>query len=146
MESCRIKIEPLFFIGFVVLAGAVLSCKKNSSQQAGAVPLPIQADTVEPGDTIIVDSGITFEEAIAGTEAPKSILDELVLLDVLYKSVDNKLHQGQILTNENSSSKRLSPLYITTGTTVCRWTITTRTAFVTAMFLIQNTLAEWRLI
>ncbi|MEA4979949.1 MAG: M15 family metallopeptidase [Petrimonas sp.] len=100
MESCRIKIESLFFIGFMVLAGAVLSCKKNSSQQAGAVPLPIQADTVEPGDTIIVDSGITFEEAIAGTEAPKSILDELVLLDVLYKSVDNKLHQGQILTNE----------------------------------------------
>lgn len=85
MESRRTKIESLFLIGFVVLAGAI--------------PLPIQADTVEHRDTIIVDSRITFEEAIAGTEAPKSILDELVLLDVLYKSTDNKLHQGQILTN-----------------------------------------------
>ncbi len=49
-------------------------------------------------DTII-DSRYTFEEAVAGTKAPESIIHQLILLDVLYLSTDGKLHKGQILTN-----------------------------------------------
>ena len=47
----------------------------------------------------IVDCNYTFEEAIAGSDAPQKIINELVLLDVRYYSTDNKIHKGQILTN-----------------------------------------------
>ena len=51
-------------------------------------------------DTIIIDSNYTFEEAIEGANAPQEVIDELELLNVLYISTDNKLHQGQIVTNK----------------------------------------------
>ncbi len=48
----------------------------------------------------IVDCNYTFEEAISGTKAPKSILKELKLVDVEYYSTDGKIHVGQVLTNK----------------------------------------------
>ena len=42
----------------------------------------------------IVDCNYTFEEAIAGSDAPQKIINELVLLDVRYYSTDNKIHKG----------------------------------------------------
>jgi hypothetical protein len=89
-----------FFIGFAVLLCSVQSCKKNGTEQTRTGSLLTQAGTVEPLDSVIVDSRLTFQEATAGTKAPKSILDELILMDVLYKSTDQRLHQGQILTNK----------------------------------------------
>ncbi|MFA7067001.1 MAG: M15 family metallopeptidase, partial [Dysgonamonadaceae bacterium] len=58
---------------------------------------------VEP-DTIIIDSKLSFEEAIEGSNAPQAVIDELELMDVNYISTDGKLHMGQILTN-----KKLAP-------------------------------------
>ncbi len=89
-----------FFIGFAVLLCSVQSCKKNGTEQTRTGSLLTQAGTVEPRDSVIIDSRLTFQEATAGTKAPKSILDELILMDVLYKSTDQRLHQGQILTNK----------------------------------------------
>lgn len=100
MKNQRNKIISLFFIGFAVLLCSVQSCKKNGTEQARTGSLLTQADTVEPLDPVIIDSRLTFREATAGTKAPKSILDELILMDVLYKSTDQRLHQGQILTNK----------------------------------------------
>lgn len=57
------------------------------------------AIVVEKNDTII-DSHLTFEEAIAGTKAPKSVIDQLELFDVVYLSTDGKVHKGQILSNK----------------------------------------------
>jgi hypothetical protein len=94
------KIKSLFFIGFAVLLCSVQSCKKNGTEQVRKGSLHTQTDTVESMDTVIIDSRLTFLEATAGTRAPKSILDELILMDVLYKSTDQRLHQGQILTNK----------------------------------------------
>lgn len=54
----------------------------------------------EKNDTIIIDSRYTFEEAIEGANAPQTVIDQLKLIDVTYISTDNKLHQGQILTNK----------------------------------------------
>ncbi|MCE5204999.1 MAG: M15 family metallopeptidase [Porphyromonadaceae bacterium] len=54
-------------------------------------------------DTVI-DASYTFEEAIAGTKAPQVIIDRLILFDVLYHSVDGKIHQGQILSNKEIAS------------------------------------------
>lgn len=100
MKNQRNNIISLFFVGFAVLFCSVQSCRKEEAQQARTASLLIQADTVESADTVIIDSRLTFREATAGTKAPKSILDELILMDVLYKSTDQRLHQGQILTNK----------------------------------------------
>lgn len=48
-------------------------------------------------EEVIIDSQMSFQEAIKGTKAPKEIVDNLVLIDVKYYSTDNKLHQGQLL-------------------------------------------------
>lgn len=56
---------------------------------------------VSKADEYIVDSQMSFAEAVAGTMAPKNVIDSLVLLDVFYFSFDEKLHKGQILINRN---------------------------------------------
>lgn len=50
---------------------------------------------------IIIDSDMTFEQAIKGTEATQDIIDSLCLLDVKYYSFDGKLHKGQLVINKN---------------------------------------------
>jgi len=50
-------------------------------------------------EEIIIDSEMTFEEAILGSPAPKNILAEQVLIDVEYYSFDGKLHRGQVVIN-----------------------------------------------
>lgn len=49
----------------------------------------------------IIDSDMTFEQAIKGTQAPKDVIDSLCLLDVRYYSFDGKLHKGQLVINKN---------------------------------------------
>lgn len=51
-------------------------------------------------DTIIMDSRMSFSEAIAGTKAPDGVIRELCLVDVLYYSFDGKLHQGQLIVHQ----------------------------------------------
>ena len=48
----------------------------------------------------IVDCNYTFEEAISGTEIPKSIINQITLIEVEYYSFDNLLHKGQVLINK----------------------------------------------
>ena len=50
---------------------------------------------------IIVDSAISFSEAIEGTNAPLEIVDSLALIDVLYYCFDGLRHQGQIIVNND---------------------------------------------
>ena len=50
---------------------------------------------------IIVDSALTFEEAVAGTDAPQEIIDALELVAVDYRSFDEKLHRGQLLVHRS---------------------------------------------
>jgi hypothetical protein len=49
---------------------------------------------------IIVDSDMTFAQAIEGTSAPKDVLAKLELLNVDYYSFDKKLHRGQLLIHK----------------------------------------------
>ncbi len=60
--------------------------------------------------TIIVDSNLSFEQAVANTKAPKEILDSLVLIDVLYYSFDGKLHKGQLVVN-STLAKEVSEIF-----------------------------------
>jgi hypothetical protein len=48
---------------------------------------------------IIVDSNMTFDEAINGSPAPEAILAVQRLVDVSYYSFDGKLHKGQIIVH-----------------------------------------------
>lgn len=50
---------------------------------------------------VIVDSEMTFDDAIAGTKAPKSVQDNLVIINVAYYSFDGKLHRGQLVVHRD---------------------------------------------
>jgi hypothetical protein len=58
--------------------------------------------TIKPlqGDAVIIDSDMTFDEAIAGSKAPSEVIDNLVLLNLKYYSVDGKIHQGQLVVSK----------------------------------------------
>jgi hypothetical protein len=49
--------------------------------------------------SVIIDSALSFGDAVAGTIAPDEIIDTLAFLDVFYYSFDGKKHQGQIVVN-----------------------------------------------
>lgn len=51
-------------------------------------------------ENIIVDSNMTLEEALQGTNAPQNIIDDLVLINVQYYGFDGKLHQGQLVMHK----------------------------------------------
>ena len=50
-----------------------------------------------PTEEIIIDSAMSFAEAIEGSTAPLEIIDSLSMIDVNYYSFDGLRHQGQIV-------------------------------------------------
>jgi len=48
----------------------------------------------------IIDSNYSREESLYGSKAPDSVLQNMVLLNVMYYSFDGKLHKGQIVVNK----------------------------------------------
>lgn len=64
-----------------------------------ALLLALSLTTGAP-DSVTVDSRLTFEQAVAGTSAPDSILRTLTLVDVEYYSFDDRLHRGQIVIHK----------------------------------------------
>jgi hypothetical protein len=50
--------------------------------------------------TAIVDSRMTFDEATAGTRAPREIIGKLCLVEVRYRAFDGRLHQGQLIVHQ----------------------------------------------
>lgn len=76
----------IFFITFI-------SCSPEKKDSVHEI-------TIKKIDKEIVDCNYTFEEAIEGSKAPKSILKQLRLIDVKYYSTDGKIHAGQVLTNK----------------------------------------------
>lgn len=50
-------------------------------------------------EQIIVDSSMTFAEAVEGSTAPLEVIDSLSLVDVLYYSFDGLRHSGQIIVD-----------------------------------------------
>jgi peptidoglycan L-alanyl-D-glutamate endopeptidase CwlK len=47
----------------------------------------------------IIDSSMTFEEAVLGTKAPKGVIDSLCLITVCYRAFDGRLYQGQLVVH-----------------------------------------------
>jgi hypothetical protein len=48
----------------------------------------------------VVDSALTFQEAVAGTAAPRDVLGSLRLLAVEYLGFDGLRHRGQLVVHE----------------------------------------------
>lgn len=94
--TTKIKNNLIFFGLILIIPFCTDNHNKHSIQIKKQTPPP-------PDSTIITDCNYTFEEAISGTKAPKHILDQLELITVKYYSMDEKIHQGQILTNKQIS-------------------------------------------
>ncbi len=58
----------------------------------------------ENNQSDVVDSDITFEEAVKGSKAPKNVIDSLCLLNVRYYSTDGRVHSGQLVINKSVKS------------------------------------------
>ncbi len=82
-----------------ILLGFFFTCCKNNKKEFTSS----ESELHTVFDSIITDCNYTFEEAISGTKAPKHILNQLELITVKYYSMDEKIHQGQILTNKKIS-------------------------------------------
>ena len=86
---------------FSVLMG-LIACTNSKKQPKKVAIFP--ADTLVVAEPVkedtIIDARYTFEEAIAGTKAPQSVINQLELFDVIYLSTDGKIHKGQILSNK----------------------------------------------
>jgi peptidoglycan L-alanyl-D-glutamate endopeptidase CwlK len=54
-----------------------------------------EAEMTEDG--VIVDSAMDFPEVIAGTAAPREIIEALCLITVRYVGFDDRLHEGQLV-------------------------------------------------
>ena len=50
---------------------------------------------------VIVDSGMDFAAALAGTAAPREIVASLSMIDVCYLGFDGRSHQGQLVIHQN---------------------------------------------
>lgn len=101
-------------LSFLLILCFLCSCTGNKretppSAKAGdqtekIIPIPEKTEDIKPisveNDTII-DADYSFEEAIAGTKAPQSIIGQLELFEVVYLSTDGKIHRGQIVSNKS---------------------------------------------
>jgi len=72
----------------------LFSCSENRKNERAEKPI------VSTTDSVIVDCNYTFDEAIAGTNAPQYIIDQQELITVHYYAMDGKIHRGQLLTNK----------------------------------------------
>ncbi len=57
------------------------------------------------GVEVIVDSAMAFDAAIAGTTAPREVLDVLCLIDLRYRGFDGRLHAGQIVIHRELAAE-----------------------------------------
>ena len=54
---------------------------------------------------VIVDSAMDFAGAVAGTAAPREVLEALCLIDVRYRGFDGRLHQGQLVVHRELAAE-----------------------------------------
>ncbi len=91
----KLKVQNIFLRLFIVLFLIIaVSCKKKGENRAE------KTDKFRDKDSIILDCNYTFDEAIAGTRAPKHVIDQLELFTVHYFAFDGEIHRGQLLANK----------------------------------------------
>jgi len=91
-------VRNLVLLLLLITTSCDFSVKKTTTANNSLQQDTIMEEITKP-EIIIIDSQMTFEEAISGTKAPQDIIKQLVLINVEYYSTDNKLHRGQLLIN-----------------------------------------------
>jgi len=89
--------KPLSFIRIVAVLVLLhlTACTENALKSA-------PASTPSPASqSIIIDSALSFEEAIGSQTVPEAVRANLVLMDVRYYSFDGREHQGQLLIHKD---------------------------------------------
>ena len=98
------KLKLNFILGILFLLvnqNATVATKINSVKNDNRKNDNVENNNAKSNtEEVIIDSDMTFEEAIFGSNAPQNILAEQVLLNVEYYSFDNKLHRGQVVVNK----------------------------------------------
>lgn len=94
-------VKLFYKILIIILAVPIfIACNKKSSKQEQEKESMDTISEILEEPLEIIDSDFSFEEAVAGTKAPKHILDQITLIGVRYLSTDGKIHKGQILVNQ----------------------------------------------
>jgi len=62
---------------------------------------------VEKKRSVVIDSTLSFEEAVAGSAAPAGVLATLRLVDVPYIGFDGLQHRGQIVVHRDIADEML---------------------------------------
>ena len=142
-----------FLIAFIsILALYACHSKQVSDENTLQEEHLIITEELSKPETTIIDSRYTFTEAIEGSNAPKEVIDKLTLMDVTYLSTDEKLHQGQILTNQRLAEDiqqlfeyMLEHDFMIDKAIAYPWPTTIPTAFATETFHILVMLKDWPL-
>lgn len=99
-EVRKLLLYSNFILTALILVVILSSCHKNEKSETKTVETIDTISEIPAEPTEIIDSEMSFEEAIAGSGAPQHVIDQLILLDVRYFSTDRKIHKGQILVNQ----------------------------------------------
>jgi hypothetical protein len=89
--------KPLSLIRIVAVLVLLnlTACAENVQKSAPAsTPSPAS-------ESVVIDSALSFEEAIGGQTVPEEVRADLVLVDVRYYSFDGRAHQGQLLIHKD---------------------------------------------
>lgn len=81
----------------IIMCLALLSCNNKHKKENGS---ELDDNSINLEDSVIIDCDYTFEQAVSGITIPHEIINQLVLLEVKYYSMDAKVHRGQLLTNK----------------------------------------------
>ena len=81
----------------------LLSSSCSFQQQKNTDTIKMEDKPIK--DSIIVDCKYNFSEATQGSKAPAEVLHQLELINVSYLSLDNKIHQGQLLINKKIAAQ-----------------------------------------
>lgn len=96
----------VFRVFCLLVVTVLVSCHSTTKERSHTI-IKVVIHQVKR-DTVIIDCRYTFDEAIAGTKAPQTIIDQLQLFGVQYYSTDRKIHQGQILANKQMVPKLIA--------------------------------------
>ncbi|MDR1679570.1 MAG: M15 family metallopeptidase [Prevotellaceae bacterium] len=86
---------------FLLLFLLWVACSPQKTDNPLSHPDSSKTVEIDP----IIDCNYTFEQAVAGSRAPQSIIDQQVLIDVRYFSFDNKIHHGQLVVNRKIATE-----------------------------------------
>jgi peptidoglycan L-alanyl-D-glutamate endopeptidase CwlK len=82
-------------IGRLIKLWAVLAVLQLGACAQSRVPKPLDSQKV------VVDSALSFTEAVGDQNAPDHIKSDLSLVTVRYYAFDGKVHQGQLVIHKN---------------------------------------------